>query len=81
MHQQLADDGDKDGESSISNGCVVAPDPQVSPAKTEDTVKPKEVSVPTSGLVPTVQEGQLGEIYNIHAWKIFDHLLDHIHVV
>lgn len=71
MHQQLADHdehGDKDWESSISNGCVVTPDPQVSPAKTEDTVKPKEVSVPTSGLVPTVQEGQLGEIYNIHAW-------------
>jgi len=71
MHQQLADEhGDKDWESSISNGCVVAPDPHVSPAKTEDTVKPKEVSVPTSGpgLVPTVQEGQLGEIYNIRAW-------------
>ena len=82
MHQQLADEhGDKDRESSISNGCVVAPDPQVSPAKTEDIVKPKEVSVPTSGLVPTVQERQLGEIYNIHAWKIFDHLLEHIHAV
>ena len=69
MDQQLADQhGDKDAESSISDSFVVAPEPQILPAETEDTVKPKEESVPTSGLVPTVQEGQLGEIYNRLAW-------------
>ena len=54
---------DKDEESSISDSCAVTPDPQVSPDM-EDTVKPKE-SVSTSAAVPTVQEGQLGEVY---AW-------------
>ena len=69
MDQQPADQhGDKDVESSISDSFVVAPEPQILPAETEDTVKPKEESVLTSGLVPTVEEGQLGEIYNKHAW-------------